>query len=277
AVEFYANNSSDPGDYLVGEKIDIFGNGEPLRYMDEPSKDGSSLDYWSSGAGNSDVHYSSGIANHFFYLLSEGDGQKTVNGVTYDSPTYDGLPVTGIGIGKAEKIWFKALSEKMVSSESFAQARTHTVEAAAELYGTDSPEQLAVENAWAAVNVGDRPGGSGDPGADFENTTDVSIPDAGAAVTSSIAVSGVGGNAPSDLKVSVDIKHTYRGDLVIDLVAPDGTSYRLKDSAFDSADDVNTTYTVDASSESADGTWKLRVQDVYSYDTGYIDSWGLTF
>ena len=54
--------------------------------MDKPSKDGASKDYWYSGIGNVDVHYSSGPANHFFYLLSEGSGAKTINGVTYDSP-----------------------------------------------------------------------------------------------------------------------------------------------------------------------------------------------
>ncbi|THA27548.1 peptidase M4 [Streptomyces sp. RKND-216] len=279
AVEFHANNSEDVADYLVGEKIDIRGNGTPLRYMDQPSKDGSSLDYWSPGAGDVDVHYSSGIANHFFYLLSEGSGEKTINGVTYNSPTYDGEAVTGIGIGKAEQIWFKALAEKMLPNETFAQARTHTLQAAGELYGADSPEQLAVAHAWAAVNVGDRPGDPGDPGGEgeFENTDDVAIPDGGAAVTSPIDVTEVGGNAPSDLKVAVDIKHTYRGDLVIDLVAPDGTAYRLKDSGWDSGDNINQTYTVNASSEAADGTWKLRVQDVWSFDTGYIDSWKLTF
>ncbi|PIM66187.1 peptidase M4, partial [Streptomyces sp. JV178] len=74
------------------------------------------------------------------------------------------------------------------------------------------------------------------------------------------------------------IVHTWRGDLVIDLVAPDGTAYRLKNAlSSDSADDVVATYTVDASSETAAGTWKLRVQDVASLDTGYINSWKLTF
>ncbi len=85
-VEFYANNSSDVGDYLIGEEIDINGDGTPLRYMDKPSKDGASKDSWYSGIGSIDVHYSSGVANHFFYLLSEGSGTKTINGVTYDSP-----------------------------------------------------------------------------------------------------------------------------------------------------------------------------------------------
>ncbi|MGQ0840670.1 proprotein convertase P-domain-containing protein [Actinokineospora sp.] len=112
----------------------------------------------------------------------------------------------------------------------------------------------------------------------FENTTNVNIPDAGAAVTSAVSVTGVTGNAPATLRVDVDIKHTYRGDLVIDLVAPDGSAYRLKNSSgSDSAANVITNYSVNASSEVANGSWKLRVRDVYSADTGFIDSWKLTF
>lgn len=112
----------------------------------------------------------------------------------------------------------------------------------------------------------------------FSNATNVNVPDNAAAVTSSVAVTGRTGNAPSALKVGVDIKHTYRGDLVVDLLAPDGTAYRLKNSSgSDSADNVIATYTVNASSETANGTWKLQVRDVAAQDTGYIDSWQLTF
>ncbi|MGW0665579.1 M4 family metallopeptidase [Streptomyces sp. NPDC002746] len=279
AVEFYSNTSADPGDYLIGEKIDINGDGTPLRYQDKPSRDGASKDAWYSGIGNVDVHYSSGPANHFFYLLSEGSGAKTINGVSYNSPTSDGLPVTGIGRDKAALIWFKALTTKFSSNTNYAGARTGTLAAAGELYGTTSAEYKAVADAWAGINVGSRPGGGTDPGGTvFENTTATAIPDHGSAVTSSVNVTGRTGNAPSALKVGVDITHTYRGDLVIDLVAPDGSAYRLKNSSSsDSADNVKTTYTVNASSEAANGTWKLKVQDVYSGDTGKINSFKLTF
>ncbi|MET8201588.1 S8 family peptidase [Micromonospora taraxaci] len=109
------------------------------------------------------------------------------------------------------------------------------------------------------------------------NGTDVSIPDAGAAVTSSITISGCGRNASSASTVAVNIVHTYRGDLVIDLLAPDGSSYRLKNSSTsDSADNVNATYSVNVSGEAADGTWRLQVRDTYSADTGYINTWTLT-
>ncbi|SMD20923.1 S8 family peptidase [Lentzea albidocapillata] len=127
-------------------------------------------------------------------------------------------------------------------------------------------------DALAAVGTGTPPGRS------FENTDDVAIPDNGAAVTSSITVSGITGNAPATLKADVNIVHTYRGDLVIDLIAPDGTAYRLKaSSSSDGADNVVTTYTVNASSEVANGTWKLRVKDVAAQDVGHINSWKLTF
>ena len=165
----------------------------------------------------------------------------------------------------------------MTSNTNYAGARTTTLSAAADLFGQSSAQYTAVANAWAAVNVGSRPGGS-DPGDgdQYENTDAYRIPDPGT-VESPISVTR-DGNAPSTLKVDVDITHTYRGDLRIDLVAPDGTAYRVKNtSTTDSADNVKTTYTVNASSEKASGTWKLRVADIYRTDAGTINSWKLTF
>ncbi|MEU4877719.1 M4 family metallopeptidase [Streptomyces sp. NPDC021608] len=153
-VEFYANNSSDVGDYLIGEKIDINGDGSPLRYMDKPSKDGGSADSWYSGVGNLDVHYSSGPANHMFYLLSEGSGTKTINGVTYNSTTSDGVAVAGIGRAAALQIWYKALTTYMTSSTNYAGARTAALNAAAALYGSSSTQYAGVGNAFAGINVG---------------------------------------------------------------------------------------------------------------------------
>ncbi|MEU6577461.1 M4 family metallopeptidase [Streptomyces sp. NPDC046805] len=153
-VEFHANNSSDPGDYLIGEKIVRPGFGKTaLRFMDKPSKDGKSADYWSSSVGNLDVHYSSGVANHFAYLLAEGSGAKTVNGVNYDSPTYNGSTVTGIGRDKMGQIWYRALTVYMTSSTNYKGARTATLNAAKDLYGAGSTEYNAVAAAWSAVNV----------------------------------------------------------------------------------------------------------------------------
>ncbi|MFJ3788725.1 M4 family metallopeptidase [Kitasatospora sp. NPDC090091] len=359
AIEFWADNPEDKGDYLVGEKIDIRGNGTPLRYMDKPSKDGRSKDYWSSDLGSIDVHYSSGPANHWFYLASEGSGAKTVNGVSYDSPTSDGLTVTGIGRDAAAKIWYRALTTYMTTSTNYAAARTATLQAAADLYGQSSAAYMNTANAWAAINVGPRvvdgllldPVGNQvteigapaelqvkaanfNPGAVtyhatglpdglalhpvtgritgtptvaatytvtvtakashhsristtftwkvspgiFTNTTAVPIPDGGPAVFSDIVVDRIPGRAPSDLMVGVDIKHTWRGDLAVDLVGPDGTVFPLKKSNLgDSADNLIETYTVDASAQLANGTWRLRVQDMYRTDSGHIDSWKIIF
>ncbi|MCX4690911.1 M4 family metallopeptidase [Streptomyces sp. NBC_01408] len=360
AVEFYANNPQDVGDYLVGEKIDIRGNGTPLRYMDKPSKDGSSKDAWYSGIGSIDVHYSSGPANHWYYLASEGSGAKVVNGVSYDSPTSDGLPVTAIGRDAASKIWFRALTTGLFrSNTNYAAARTATLQAAADLYGAGSTTYNNAANAWAAINVGPRvvsgvtvtnPGNqttvtgsavslqvqatSTNPGAlsyaatglpaglsinsstglisgtastagtsnvtvtvtdsqsktgtaaftwtvgtsqpnVFENTTDYAIAD-NATVDSPLTVNRTG-NAPSTLKVDVNIVHTYIGDLKVDLVAPDGTLYNLHNRTGGSADNIVKSVTVNASSEVANGVWKLRVNDNANLDTGKIDSWKLTF
>ncbi|MEU5088044.1 M4 family metallopeptidase [Streptomyces sp. NPDC021356] len=153
-VEWYANNPADPGDYLIGEKIVRSGfNGTALRYMDKPSKDGNSADCWSGSVGNLDVHYSSGVANHFAYLLAEGSGAKTVNGVAYDSPTCNNSTVTGIGHDKLGKIWYRALTVYMTSSTNYAAARTATLSAAKDLYGAGSAEYDAVAAAWSAVSV----------------------------------------------------------------------------------------------------------------------------
>ncbi|QNP69523.1 S8 family serine peptidase [Streptomyces roseirectus] len=119
--------------------------------------------------------------------------------------------------------------------------------------------------------------GGGTTGAVFTNTTATAVPDNAPAIESSISVTGRTGNAPAALQVGVNITHPYVGDLVIDLVAPDGTAYRLKSSSSDSTDNIDTTYTVDASSETANGTWKLRVQDTAAQDAGTLNSWKLTF
>ncbi|GGW06771.1 serine protease [Streptomyces narbonensis] len=115
------------------------------------------------------------------------------------------------------------------------------------------------------------------PGKKFENTADYAIAD-NATVESPVTVSGVTGNAPATLQVPVNIVHTYIGDLQVQLIAPDGSAYTLKGfGTGGSSDNINTTYTVNASSEVANGTWKLRVTDNASIDTGKIDSWALQF
>ena len=110
----------------------------------------------------------------------------------------------------------------------------------------------------------------------YTNTTDYPIGD-NTTVSSPITVSGRSGNAPSTTQVAVNIVHTYIGDLKVDLVAPDGSVYTLSNRAGGSTDNINTTYTVNLSTEALNGTWNLRVNDNAAGDTGYINSWSVTF
>ncbi len=134
--------------WLVGEDI----LPPALRYMNDPAKDGVSLDYYTSTAGNKDVHYSSGIANLAFYLLSQGGthprGKSTVT-------------VPALGMAKAIRIFYEAQINVLTSSSKFLAAGNATVLAAQNL-GYSVADQTAVANAWQAVGVAvPTPGGSG--------------------------------------------------------------------------------------------------------------------
>jgi Zn-dependent metalloprotease len=155
AVEWYAANANDVPDYVLGEEIytDYNPATNYIRRLDKPSLDGASADSWSKSVGRLNVHYSSGVGNHFFYLLSEGSGAKTINGIAYNSPTANGVTMTGIGISKAEKIWYRALTTYLTSRSDYKAARAASLSAATDLYGANSAEVQAVAKAWTAVNV----------------------------------------------------------------------------------------------------------------------------
>ena len=110
----------------------------------------------------------------------------------------------------------------------------------------------------------------------YSNTTDYAINN-NATVDSPITVSGRSGNAPSNASVTVAIVHTYQGDLKVDLVAPDGSLYNIHNRTGSGTDNINKTVTLNLSSETLNGTWKLRVNDNANGDTGYINSWSITF
>ncbi|MER5432522.1 M4 family metallopeptidase [Streptomyces sp. NPDC002588] len=152
-VEFSADNPKNPPNYLIGEKLGL--DQKFLRRLDKPSLDvlEGTVDYWSPEAYYTEVHAGSGVSSHAFYLLAEGSGRKKIGAVTYDSPTYDGASVKGIGRARATKIYYRALTRYMVSSTDFHGARTATLRAAKDLYGQSSAEYKAVDRSWAAVNV----------------------------------------------------------------------------------------------------------------------------
>ncbi|MBI2399296.1 MAG: proprotein convertase P-domain-containing protein [Xanthomonadales bacterium] len=109
----------------------------------------------------------------------------------------------------------------------------------------------------------------------YSNTADYNIGD-NTTVESPITVSGRSGNAWADTSVSVNIVHTYQGDLKVDLVAPDGTLYNIHNRTGSGTDNIIKTVTLNLSSEAINGTWKLRVNDNAAGDVGYINSWSIT-
>ncbi|WP_246002602.1 proprotein convertase P-domain-containing protein [Allorhizocola rhizosphaerae] len=110
----------------------------------------------------------------------------------------------------------------------------------------------------------------------WQSSDDVMIPDGAGEANSMITVFGKPGNAPTNLLVSVHIKHKARGDLAIDLIGPTGAKFSLP--VGEPGTDLNKTYTVDASSQPCNGTWRLRVRDVNAEGSvGYVDKWTIEF
>ena len=196
-VEFYARGGSGStigdtgGNFLIGDQL----SAKPLRYMNKPSKDGSSKDAWQSGLGNLDVHYSSGPMNRAFYFLSQG-ASSTATSDSYSSYLPAGM--TGIGNDKAARIAFRALTAKMTSNTNYAGARTAFLAAASDLYGATSAEYIAVEDAFGGINVGKPHGGGG--GADTTApTTKLTAPGILASLKGAATVSA---NASDDVGVT---------------------------------------------------------------------------
>jgi zinc metalloprotease ZmpA len=173
-VEYYANNAQQPPNYVIGEAI--FTTPSPsnaIRWMFKPNLDRISPDCYPSatnppGTGNvslanfqaMDVHYSSGVANHFYYLLAEGAvvpagfGAGTTANLSADNLVCNGnTALAGIGREAAQQIWYRALTVYMTSNTNYAAARVATMNAAADLYGAGSVNQNAVAAAWDAVSV----------------------------------------------------------------------------------------------------------------------------
>ena len=153
-------------DWMLGSEIGR--NAAPLRWMIRPSKDGSSQDAWSVGLRRLDVHYSSGPNNRMFYFLARGSHAENGNDAWSGYLVRQPLAMTGIGIDKAFRIWFRANTTKFTASTNYADARAKMVEAATELYGPAGREVVAVQRAYAAINVGadiDEPVLTGPPSA----------------------------------------------------------------------------------------------------------------
>ncbi len=173
-VEAWIDGGKD-GDLLVSADTWLVGEDilPPfLRNMCDPAADGLSRDFWTSTLGNVDVHYSSGVGNLFFCLLTKGGmhprGKSTV-------------PVPAIGMDKAIRIVYKANVDLLTSTSRYAQYRTATEQAATQL-GYDQATRDAVSCAWAAVGVGTAPttcGGSEPPPPPGDGTLADNVPVSG--------------------------------------------------------------------------------------------------
>ncbi|MFE7552697.1 M28 family metallopeptidase [Streptomyces gardneri] len=202
-------------------------------------------------------------------IETEGDGRSD-----HASFKNVGIPVGGLFTGASRVKTSAQVSKWGGTATAFDRCYHSSCDNTSNINDTalDRNSDAVAHAIWALSGTTTPPTGTV-----FENTADVSVPDNGAAVTSTVNVTGITGNAPSNLAVGVDIVHTYRGDLVVDLVAPDGSVYSLSNRSGGSADNIVQTFTVNASSEVANGAWKLRVQDKASVDTGYINNFKLTF
>ena len=151
SVEFY--KEGEKGDWLLGEDFVISGYSRSLQNpKSKYDPDTYKGRYWVPYAAEPDpgndcggVHTNSGVQNHWFYLLSEGGSGSNDNGDAYS--------VNGIGIEDAEQIAYRNLTVYLTPTSQFADARLGAIYSAIDLFGLNSPQQKAVEDAWYAVGV----------------------------------------------------------------------------------------------------------------------------
>lgn len=181
-------------DWMTGKEIAKSGN--PLRYMYKPSLDGRSPNAWSSSIGSIDVHLSSGPNNRMFYFLSQGSNSTSTSPYYSQYLTKQPLAMTGIGSDKALRIWFKALTTKFTASTNYANARLKVIESANELYGVGSKESIAVQRAYAAINVGADVDETSTPGGNVTISTQPTSKTVAPGASVSFSVGASGGTAP---------------------------------------------------------------------------------
>ncbi|MFC7978577.1 S8 family serine peptidase [Streptomyces cinereoruber] len=228
---------------------------------------GAKASYSNFGNGVIDIAAPGGDGSSGVYSTLPGGKYGNMNGTSMASPHVAGVAALIASVNPS-------FTPAQIRDQLGVQATDRACPSDTRCKGTATRNGFFGEGAVDALKaVG---GSTPPPGKYFENLTDVTVPD-NTTVESPITVSGVTGNAPATLKVGVDVKHTYIGDLKVDLVAPDGSVYTLHNRTGSGTDNIVQTYTVNASSEVANGVWKLRVNDNASQDTGKIDAWNLTF
>lgn len=159
SVEHWA--APDKQTWLMGEEITL--QAIALRSLQNPNQFNQPDTYlgtnWASTASPSQsndyggVHTNSGVLNYWYFLISQGgNGTNDIR---------NNFSVNAIGIDHAQRIAYKAESVYLTSSANFATTRTATIQAARDLYGVNSCDEIAVINAWYAVGVGAKYTGDG--------------------------------------------------------------------------------------------------------------------
>ena len=361
AAEYYMRGSND---WKVG--ADIFKGNGALRYMNDPTLDGSSIGHASNMTSNMDPHYSSGVYNKAFYLLATTAGWNTQKafqvfaranrdywtasstwnngacgvetaatdlgftkadvtaafsgvgvsctgggggGGSTGGPLTKGVAVTGINATSGNSVNYtlvvpagstnvtftmsggsgdadmyvklgSAPTDTVYDCRPYKSGNAETCTFASSAGGTYHVRLKAYSTFSGVSLVGDYTTGGGGGGGTqtYTNGTDYNIPDNNnTGVTSNIAVSGRSGNGQASTPVAVAIVHPYIGDLIVDLIAPDGSVYNIHNRRGGSADNINKTVNINLSGEALNGTWKLRARDRGAADVGKIDSWSITF
>jgi Zn-dependent metalloprotease len=158
AIEFYAKPAT--ADWEIGSEITLVAPGH-LRSMSNPN-DGLSPQpdtyggtHWAdpsnTSVDNGGVHINSGVQNYWYYLLANGGSGTNDLGNSFS--------VTGIGIDNATAIAYRNLSVYLNQNSNHNDALIGSVQAAQDLFGTNSAQVTAVQNAWYAVGLGSGSGG----------------------------------------------------------------------------------------------------------------------
>ena len=248
--------------------------GDAARYMDHPTRDGSSRDHYRERyTGYSDkggVHRNSGIINLAFYLLA--------NGGTH--PRRPSHRVQSVGLERAIDIFYRAFTERYLApSAKFVDAREATVLVAREY---DEQTVLSVMQAWAAVGVGQLPQNKGQDwktplayGKTAVAETEAPIPDNDREGIEDVLYVE---DDVQTLSISVDIEHSYRGDLIVKAISPESISYTLHRRHGGSRDNLQTTFRVVLQSKDhSAGDWVLQVSDHANKDEGILKKWSISW
>ena len=238
-------------------------------------------------AGNAvpDIWWVEGLAEYVSYSYRKLDyaaaieeaGKHTYDLSTLWQTTYENSDVTRTYNWGYLAVRYMVEKHPDDLQTMLAKFRTGDYEGGYDYYNTTIGNRYDADfDTWlTACNTGACSGGSSGSACSGTNGTDVAIRDK-ATVSSRITLSGCTGNASAKSTVEAHIVHSYSGDLVVSLVAPDGTVYKLRKRIGGSTANVDQTFTADLSGEARNGTWKLRVRDAANKHTGYIDTWTLT-